>query len=263
MKITTVLAFLFLATTARAADVYLVQGQAVGPVLGQEMILWSTDVLFLNKGNDVAHVRLIATSNHVSAPLPPTEFAIPPARSTSLGQEVGSRWHLGTNATLWVHHLDVSSDVVMENLLFIGGDFLRGIATPFKYGKVSLPVIRSLTAAGQKQYHLGTYLGTSPQIPSHINVAIYNAAPVKATAHIEVRNHCDDSLIDARDVEVPADTIIQVGGFLNEANCPPSTPIGGLPQAIYTTVTVDQPSFSFVSTLANSGAPTTSVSITE
>ena len=253
---------LFLTALLFAADIYVVQGQATGPIIGQEMILWSTDALFFNAGSDTARVQLRGTSNGVAAPLPPTAFDIAPHRSASLGQEVGNRWHLGS-PTIWVHHLDVTGDVITENLLFLGAmGTSTGIGSPFKYGKVHLPIVHALTPPGQPQVHLGTYLGISAQIPSRINVAIYNAAAMIASAHIEVRNVCDDSLIDAKEALIPADTILQVSGFRNEGSCPESTPIGGPPQAVYTIVTVDQPSFSFVSTLANNTGPITSMSIT-
>lgn len=86
-----------------------------------------------------------------------------------------------------------------------------------------------------------------------------------ATARIEVRQHCNDAIIDARTVTVPADTLLQVGGFrTTEETCPPYMPntLGGPPAALYTVMTVDQPSISFVTNLANREIPTTSITVT-
>ncbi len=261
---------LIVSSSASATDIYVVQGAANGPPLNSgELILWSTDAVFYNAGITDARVRLLGISNGGGGTINPAEFTIPPRRSASL-QRLVSAWRPGANDPLWIIHLEVPPEVVADSLLFIGSTTVPGfpavpITRPFRFGKVRLPVFNALVPAGQPQVHLGTYLGSPSDIPSRINVGIYNGGSVPATARIEIRQQCDDTVVDSRAVIVPADSLIQVTGFQAlERNCPPFVPgtLGGSFDAVYTLVTVDLPSLSFVSNLANNSLPLTSMSIT-
>ena len=127
-----------------------------------------------------------------------------------------------------------------------------------------MPVFRSFVPAGERQAHLSTDLGNDigKEVSSRVNVGIYNASAVTANATIEFRQHCDETLLASTSVTVPPDTLIQVPGLGGTSrNCPASDPLflgGG---GIYAVVTVDQPSASFVSVLANTLLPTNSISI--
>jgi hypothetical protein len=67
-------------------------------------------------------------------------------------------------------------------------------------------------------------------------------------ASIEVRRACDNSIVDRRTVAISPNTIIQVGGLTTGTNdCPSANRTQNYVR--YTVVTVDQPSFSIVSTL--------------
>jgi hypothetical protein len=133
---------------------------------------------------------------------------------------------------------------------------------PFRFGKVRLPTFRALTPAGEPQTHQATFLGSEQDIPSRINVGVYNGGTVTATAQIEIRRECDDTVVSGETVSVPAKTVLQATNFSTNPGhgCPPASP-GPYGPGVYTVVTVDQPSFSFVSNLANTLLPITSISI--
>ncbi len=252
-----------------AEDVYVVQGSAIGPQVDQNfMLVWSSDAFFYNAGAVVSHVTLLHISNGGGRPDPSGDVLVIPARSSRSLLVDKSTWSANTGAPLWVLHLDAPADTLTEDALYIGS---VGINLPspstsrFRFGKARLPVFRSLAPAGQQQVHLATSLGPSSnnpveiQTPSRLNVTIYNAGNVAAAALIEIRQHCDDHLVTSKTVTIPADTIVQVSGFEAKTfDCPPTGE-----RFVYTVVTVDQPSFSFVSNLSNAATPTTSISITE
>jgi hypothetical protein len=246
---------LSVATSLLARDIYVVQGDARGPVFGQERVVWSTDVLFYNRGVAPGTVTVLSISNpsdrggRVGA-----SFAVSPGKTASLQQQLRG---IPNGDALMIVHLDVDEALVVENVLYIGSEFAGGISgnTIFRqYGKIRLPVFTSFVPANEPQVHLESDIG---DIPAHINVGIYNAGSETATAHIETHAHCDDGTISTRTVSVPPDTVVQIAGFQAETQC------AGLEQksSVYTVVTVDQPSLTFVSALANDNTPTTSISI--
>ncbi len=254
---------MFRAVAVHAADVYVVQGSATGPALNRfESIVWAGAASFFNHGIVDARVKLLGISNRGGGEAAPgAVFTLPPQRSASLNR-IAAGWRAYSASPLWVLHLDVPPEVDVESLLFIGSCCLPNPNYRLgRFGKVRLPVFTSLIPAQQSQVHLGTYLG---EMPSRINVAVYNAASATASARIEIRQGCDDTVVEERVVAVPAETLMQFTGFsAREGQCPPyvgGTP-GGIPGDVYTVVTVDQPSFTFVSNLSNSELPLTSMTI--
>jgi hypothetical protein len=258
---------LILSPLAQAADVYVVQGYAFGPLIDPTTaVLWSSNTIFYNTGSRDATISLLSVSNGgraVSsgvATLGPQRSSSPDGLSVSPG-----------SGPLWVSHFDAPSDVLVDAALFIGWTSFVGPSPgsfPYAYGKLRLPVFRSLVPAGQKQIHLLTSLGPASnipvqvQVPSRINVAIYNSASVPANAVIEIRQHCDDQIVTTRAVTIAPDTIVQIGPFDARTSSCGDSGFGQLGLFVDTTVTVDQPSFSFVSNLSNAATPTTSISIT-
>jgi hypothetical protein len=246
---------------ASAADLYVVQGDAQGQVIpaGGERITWTTDAFFYNRGASSARIRLLGVSNGGLQPGTSTELNVAPQRTATLSASLLTvLWRPLNSDPLWVLHLDVPETVLTDDELFIGA---VSLSTPFfntyKYGKVRLPVYSSLVPANQLQVHLATNLGG---IPSHANVAVYNAGPLAATAVIEIHRHCDDATIASSAVTVASDTIMQFTGFPAVAaacNDDTTAPIGG----VYVLVAVDQPSFSFVSNVANNDTPMTSIAV--
>jgi len=251
---------LSVATRVFARDIYLVQGDAHGPVFGQERLVWSTDVLFYNRGVAPGTVTVLSISNpsdrggRVGA-----SFVVAPGKTASLKQQLRG---IPNGDALMIVHLSVDNELVAENVLYIGGELVSSFNsdTIFReHGKIRLPMFTSLVPANEAQVHLESDVG---DIPAHINVGIYNAGSETATAKIETRAHCDDGTISTTTVFIPADTVVQVTGFQAETQrCGTASP--GLEQksSVYTVVTVDQPSLTFVSALANDNAPTTSISI--
>jgi hypothetical protein len=253
--------------SAGARDIYLVQGAASGAPIGTQLVAyWSTNAFFYNTGETEARVTLLDVSN--GGPASNTRigdsFEIPPHASISLVR--AAPWHEGSGAPLWVLHLDAPDTVLVEDVLFIGSQSLELSSPgtfPFALGKARLPVFYAPVPANQQQIHLATGLGPASdnpieiQVSSRLNVAIYNAGAVTTSAIISIRQHCDDQIVTTRTVTIPANTILQVGGFeARTHNC-----LGDGERLVYTVVTADQPSVSFVSNLSNATMPTTSISI--
>jgi hypothetical protein len=237
---------LILAATSisvRASDVYAIGGGAIGSSPEPcTFYQWTGGVLFHNTGDTQAIVQALIVSNGQPPNGTPTEFAIPPHRTDSL--------HSGifVSAPLLVVKLDVPDSVVVESRIEIGTQFCAGpppIGNPNR-GKLSFPTFRSLQPPGVAKVHLGTDLAS---ISARNNVAVYNAGSVAANAHIEVHRGCDDAVIEARDQQVPAFSVVSVNGLgvaTGRDLCGTTAP-----WVTYVAVVVDQPSLSWVSTLAN------------
>jgi hypothetical protein len=239
---------LLLASSGFARDVYVLQGFSYGAAV------WSTDAIFYNAGAADRTVTLVGFSSGQDVHgLPAQTISVAPHKTARLQQSLRI-----PAVPLVMVHLDVPDDVIVENALYLGFALGTGASPNINYrqfGKVRLPVFESLIPAHQPQVQLETDVG---DIPAHINVGIYNAGPQPATAHIETHGHCDDGVISTTDVSVPPNTVVQVGPFQAE-----SVFCNGYEQnrSVYTVVAVDQPSVTFVSALANSGSPTTSITI--
>jgi hypothetical protein len=229
--------------SVNASDVYAVLGMAIGSSHEAcTFYQWTGDVLFHNTGDTEAIVRALNVSNGQPSNGAPTEFVIPPHRTDSL--------HSGVffSAPLLVVKFDVPDNVVVESRIEIGTQFCAGpppIGNPNR-GKLSFPTFRSLQSAGVAKVHLGTDLAS---MSARNNVAVYNASSNTANAHIEVRRGCDDTLIDSRDIQIPAYRIVSSNGLSVATGrdlCGTTAP-----WVTYVVVVVDQPSLSWVSTLAN------------
>jgi hypothetical protein len=249
-------------TSVSAADVYVVQGYALGPYIDTLFyVTWITDAFLYNSGTATARVRLLGVSNGPMPTNSPLEITVPAQTSASLSSTPAVFWRPGdTSASLWVLHLDVPDSVKLEDVMFIGEAHRGESDGPSRFGKLRLPVFTSLTPAGQPQYHLASFLGDPSLLPSRTNVTIYNAAADAAGARIEIRSHCDDSVVFSTSTSVPANTVVQVTGLPQAAGaCSGKANI--MSGATYTVVTVDRPSFTFVSNLSNRDVPLTSISV--
>ena len=258
-----------------AADRYAVQGSAFGPQVGAFLIRWSSDLFFFNGSAADARVKLLGVSNGTLSTTSPPDIVIPRSRTTTLSANGGAVATWGpvgnpssTVPTLWVLHLDVPDGVLMDDALFIGEDFGGSIPSPplaqYELGKIRLPIFTALVPSNQPQVHLATFLGSTTYIPSRSNVAIYNGGGQSAQATIEIRQHCDDALLLRSTISIPSNAIIQTSGIVApEVTCPLDFGFTPPPSSVYTVVTVDQPSFSFVSNLSNRDVPLTSISISQ
>jgi len=239
---------LLLSPSLFAREVWVVRFSALGRTIGCHQAGWLGDVQFFRQ-DGTGTVRLVGISGQVPQGTPDT-INLPFLQVFSLALR-GPAWApIDFDATyaLWALHLDVPDgtviegrDVVSDNDICNPGNVLHGPTV-----KASMPVISALTPAQQPQVKLGTDIGATP---ARQNVMVYNGGDQTAHAMIEVRRGCDTSLADSRTVTVPPNTIIQVGGLSTvvDGDCPVGQ---ALPFVRYTVITVDQPSFSIVSTLS-------------
>ncbi|HEY0592016.1 MAG TPA: hypothetical protein VGF40_09630 [Thermoanaerobaculia bacterium] len=257
---------LVLTSSALNADsLWLVQASSRGYLTPCEHVSWETDTIFFNRGTETASVSFSGTSNGpAEEPLQLTSFEIPPGRTASLMRMTGRSWAPRSNEPLWVTEVDVTGDVEVKDGLVIGTDpYSAGCArisgAPIENrGRTAYPVVRQLAPPNEVQVHLGTYLGAAT--PSRLNVGIYNGASVPANAAIYVRRDCDESVVASRFTTVPANAIVQIpvfSGFAPTERCPAfqSGRLGGALGGLYTVVTVDQPSFSYVANVIEGQAP--------
>jgi hypothetical protein len=114
--------------------------------------------------------------------------------------------------------------------------------------------VKELTPPGVPQFHLRTDVGT---LTSRTNVGIYNGGSVSATAAVEIWEGCDDQVLDSKFVTIPPNSVVLATGFATNAlltsRCAGSQ---GTPLYVrYVKVAMDQPGFSFVTSLANDLPP--------
>lgn len=239
---------------ALASDVYLLRFSANGSVGTCLQLSWHDNVTFFNSGTSPALVRVIGNSDGAAGNTTPDSFVVPPNHVVALDSALsGNAWVPASQLQqavpyiFYVLHIDVPAGVSVQS----GDDVYRfnGCVGPPVFpesiGHVSLPVFERLSEAGKPQVHMGTDLGVRD---SRTNVAIYNAGDHDAVAHIELRRVCDDSVADARTVVIPPNRTVQIGGLMK------GTDTCGVPQLTnwmrYTVVSVDQPSLSYVTTIA-------------
>jgi hypothetical protein len=232
---------LFVCAGAYADPVWVVRGFATtltGPCTG---VNWSANALVHNRADAGATIRVLHISNNGESS--GLTSAVLPAGQSAL---VSSLVSASSPAPLWVEELDVPAGVAVEGRLDMFAGVCSGGAPPsaMPFAKLALPVFRALTTAGTRQDHFGTDLG-GQQV--RMNVAVFNAGDVAARAVVTLEQPLCNAVPLATTVTVPADSIVQVP-------LGPVTPCSGLTPvsptwSSFVTVVVDQPSFSFVSTL--------------
>jgi hypothetical protein len=231
---------------------------------------WRDHLLFRNTTSQDVAVNAIGASNGYTIPGP--EPLVVPARG---GRSVliQPRLSEGGSSNLWapkpentliVNHLDVPQGVIVESR----GELWGPLSTPLPcpppepggvpasevFGTMPLPVVRSLAPAGTEQTHLAIDLGTQP---IRTNVGIYNSGTATANAAIELRRSCDDTVVERRFTAVPANAVVQVFGITDTPrtsgnSCSSS---GSTYYSRYVVVVMDQPGFSFVTSLATNLSP--------
>lgn len=232
----------------QAGDAYFVRFRAFG-----NSIMWADDILFYNTNASPVTVRFIGVSNgesqHTIRDLPlPSHKTV----SAQASETITQTWEPNIAIpTLWVVHLDVPPGVIAESrdeFYFYNPLPTPHVAVP--RGKVSMPIFRSLVAPGEQQVHLGTDLSGTD---SRVNVGIYNAGGLQASAVVEIRRTCDDTPIATTTINVPPNTVLQsvaVAIARNDSCGGASTP----PWVYMVSVTVDQPSFTFISNVSSNGS---------
>lgn len=248
---------------AAAEEMYVVRFQSPGPLAEPPCgyLSWADHLIFHNSTSQEASVRLLGVSNgprRVGA----LDLPIPPGRTSSISG-TALDWNPDSPATLFVNRLDVPSGTLVSSRL----EAVIGVGAPCPVSTerrvvTSLPlaIFRALTPPNARQFHLATHLGSnragSPS-DARLNVGIFNASSVAASATIEVRRGCDESIVATRHLVVPPNTIIQAQNV--NASSPPflgscsslGFPYRAFDYTLYAVVVVDQPSFSYAVTLSN------------
>ncbi len=202
-----------------AGEVYIIRGDARGrPDVAPSRLLWTVETLVMNPGQADSEIRLLEISNGGVLREPAT-VPIPAERTITLNLAEFIR----PLDPLWVIRADIPDHLIVAGFLRVGVsvDVPVPIDHPTAFGKARMPVIRALVPPGQRQIHLGTDLGSRP---ARLNVGIFNGETTPAFAHIEVRSHCDDRVLQSRTVNVPGNTLLQFPNFMA------STEICGLPR---------------------------------
>jgi len=239
------LAVLSCATTF-ASPVHVLRFFAPGRQQNCDQALWVNNLVFFNGNPTAAEVHILGVANGIPVLTDPSVIVIPPGRAVSANGVLRGAWTpapVDDKVKLWIMHLDVPDGVVIESRdeLINGYPCIFQIpAPPESLGKVSLPIFRDAVPPNTLQTFLGSDVGSRS---ARINVGVYNAGNVLASAHIEVRRVCDSGLTDARDIVIPADTVVQTNGLTTGSALCSS---GQFDFMRYTTVTVDQPSMVYV-----------------
>jgi hypothetical protein len=221
---------------------------------------WRSDVLFFNRSSEPLPVLLLGISNggHTE---PGRSMTLAPQTAVSLSlHEAGRLWR-PSGSPIAVLHLDVPAAVSVSSRLDMGALHNCVSAGPFNadYGSLSLPLFRRLVPANEPQVHLVADRGS---LPARINVGVFNAGTIPASAHVELREACGDRVLATRDVVIPGDTLIQVEGLKakDTEDCPHgllSDPVRpkAYSWANYVLVTISEPSLSYVSSIADDQFP--------
>ena len=240
------------ASAASARDVWVIMGNAKGPVSGcSQVYTWTADAYFHNVGTEAVSIKIIDSSNGGGPAA--IDAIVLPQQAVALSRLFGAR---APSLPLFVAHLAVDDSILGEGRLEYRYDFPCSTLPPLlgPVGKGSLPVFTELQPALIPRPHFGTDLALQK---ARINVAIYNDGNVMAVATVETRRPgCIGAAPERQSVLIPPKTIIQAT-VKTPANCDVGDPL--MPAwEVVTTVTVDQPSLSYVSVVSNERAPVTS-----
>ena len=209
---------------------------------------WLADTVLLNSTDNVATVSQNSFSDRLGAATPRT-FTIAPHSTTTMSRQRALA-HVGQpNTPVWLDELDLPLGVFADSRIEIGASACN-VSPPIfgpVNGKLSTPMFTSLVPANTVQRHIGTDLGL---LDARVNVGIFNGGSSGATAHVELRRACDDALLAQQTISLDPNALRQISlsSGAPKAVCPGAD--AGY-WVTYTTVTVDQPSLSFVSTISN------------
>jgi hypothetical protein len=263
-----VLAFLQ-APSARAEDVWVLSGGIGTPLYDCPRLNWDARIAFYNPSSVPAEIRLLGVTNGEIQDGTPRTLEVRPHEAASAYRLEGLFWYPIHSPIeeprIYLLHLDVPRGLVVESRLEASAprcedplDTLPPLRIQPDRGKAELPVFRALVPAGRTQLHLGADVGV---MPARTNVAIYNGGESMATAIVQVHRACDKSVVGALTFTVPPNTLIQRRVVDDQRACAEQEGLRVDPWVFYVTVTVDQPSLSIVSTLANTAGGLAPISI--
>jgi hypothetical protein len=254
MRTILVCALLLVSAAASGAEnVWVLRGRVRHPPCpASRVLIWNADALLHNTTDATVVVRAVEVSNAGSVPV--GEIAIP-ARSV---RGVARTFFDFADAPVWLTKLEIPAGVVVEGRLeYWFNDCSLKPQPENALGKSSAPIFRELVPAGKATLFPGVDLGNQD---IRVNAGIYNAADVPANARIEVyRSGCPSAAPSLVTVAVPARSLIQTSIRDLPPFCTETSSVAG--SVAHAVVTVDQPSFSFVSSLVNGADPIVSSAI--
>ena len=206
--------------------------------------IWATETVFHNTSSSDRQIIVLHQSK--GEILPPS-IVVRGGESLPLSIFAGDFPPPGLAAV----EVDVPADVIVESRLEYRNILPCSGQPPAlgPSGKLALPSF-ALVAANRQQRHFGLDLGVQSV---RVNVGVYNAAPIPAIAMIEMRRAaCDDRVSTV--ITIPADTLLQTTVSVPAicvAPLHPRTPFW----TVNATVTIDQPSFSYATTVSNTQPP--------
>lgn len=235
-------ALLFVSGLALGSDVWVFRFDSTSLAIATS---WHDNLVFHNIAAQDAVVHLVGISNGGIPPGSSADLTVPARRT--VGFTVLSPFWEPYGSDLGVVHMDVPDSVLVFSRGGASGECPSPCGpVPGPYpdlGTFSMPVFRSLVPPGQVQIHMGADLGTEP---SRINVGIYNAGALPASATVTVSQACDDTVLETRTLSIPPDNAIQFGGLGSAAPHCESHPLDPNPWLRYVTVTVSEPSLSYI-----------------
>ncbi|MEO8215808.1 MAG: hypothetical protein ABI718_01880 [Acidobacteriota bacterium] len=251
--VATILLTPFFSSSLLASDAYVLRFNLPGAPLDIcTQVIWADQLVFHNGGPLAEVVRLVGTSYPLPPSFAPRQFTLAPGQTVSLAGAVGADWEPPA-PFIGVAHLDLPQDVAVlsrqlvqvlhgrEGCPLLSPTYVSG------QGAVPQPVYAKLTERGSPQIHPGADL---PGIDARTNVTVYNGGEEPAAVSIELRQSCDDVLVETRKLIVAPNSVASAYGlrsapFTCDGTAPDPQPV------LYVRVISDQPSLSWVSTLAN------------
>jgi hypothetical protein len=260
------------------------------------LVAWHSQLLFRNATDQQLPVTFLGVSNG-PARSDAQALSTNPHRTVSLEalEAPGLHWEPDVppaGALIWVNKLDVPDGVVVSGRAVAEVNEIANPGSPgpcvasghyFSNG-LSLRVFDHLTPASVPQYHLGIDIGshlsvatpssadhrslgaaggrvaqTTPSIDSRINVGVFNASAVRATADVKIlcspeviSDEGDDAQLVSMQISVPANSLVQQTVLQSTAAVP--CPFSDA-APYHVAVTSDQPGFSYAAALSNELLP--------
>lgn len=244
-----------ISSTVLAADVYVLRFRAAAMINACTQGFWADQVIFHNAADEPATVRLVDSSYPV-VPYDDRELVIAARGTTSFRSFGGglNRWDRefepGEDHFIGVLQLDVPEHVQVTSRTTPGIVTCTGscLCPPSisRYGAVPHRVYRAPVPAGTPHVHLGSDL---PGSASRTNVQIYNAGFADAVATVELRQTCNDTVLDSRTVSFPARALVTIGGLNSTENR--DVGCGATDNVSFVRVVATQPAMSWITTIAN------------
>lgn len=244
-----------LTSSAFAADAYVLRFRAGTMTNACTEAFWADQLILHNPTDAPATVRLVDSSYPVTQS-DGRELVIPARGTTAFRSFSGgaNRWDRafepGTGHFIGVLHFQLPEHVQVTSRTIPGVVTCTGacLCPPSMsvYGAVPHRVYRAPVPAGTPHIHMGSDI---PGTGTRTNVQIYNAGSADAVATVEVLQTCNDTVLDARTVSVPARSLLTVGALRSTRNL--AVGCGATDNVSFVRVVATQPAMSWTTTIAN------------